>query len=83
MEKRDFNHIKEWLEPLLAKRGLSAEKFARLCGLSRASVYFYMNDCSRPTEETMATMCKVLGVPYSQGLSQYTPKQNGRPSGRR
>jgi transcriptional regulator with XRE-family HTH domain len=77
---RDFNHIQRWLDPKLKQMGLSVERFARLSDLSRSAVYFYRNDQDRPTEETMARMCRVLGVPLCEGLSQYTPKRNGRPT---
>lgn len=74
-----MNRLKTWLDPKLQERKLSYEDFARLCGLSRASIYFYAADKSRPTEETMVVMCQVLGVPLEEGLSQYTPKKRGRP----
>ena len=79
--KRDFNHIKQWLDPHLERLNLTPELFARKCDLSRSSIYFYREDVSRPTEETMARMCRVLGVPFEEGLAQYTPKKNGRPYG--
>ena len=75
----DFNHIKQWLDPLLDKRGWSCEHFANLCGLSRAQIYFYRNDQDRPKESTMAKMCYILGVPFEQGLRQYVPKKVGKP----
>lgn len=59
---------------------MSIEQFANEVGVSRASVYFYFSDQARPTEETMKRMCDVLERPYEEGLRQYTPKKNGRPS---
>jgi hypothetical protein len=78
---KDFNNIKKWLLPKLDAKGVSVEMFASSCGLCRAVVYNYLVDRNRPTEETMASMCRVLGAPLEEGLSQYTPKQRGRPRG--
>lgn len=78
--RRDFNMIGEWLRPLLQAGGMSVEQFSNKVGVSRSAVYHYIKDSHRPTEETMAVMCKVLGRPYSEGLSQYTPRKPGRPS---
>jgi transcriptional regulator with XRE-family HTH domain len=77
MEK-NFNRIKEWLLPKLQEANLSVEQFAHKIGLSRAAIYFYLTDVSRPTEQTMAKMCHALGVPFEEGLAQYTPKLRGR-----
>jgi transcriptional regulator with XRE-family HTH domain len=77
----DFNKIKEWLDPKLKSLGLSAEEFARKCGLSKASIYFYRTDVCRPDVQSMARMCHVLGVPLQEGLAQYAPKVAGRPKG--
>lgn len=77
---KDFNHIKEWLLPQLDTLGLSIENFARKCSLSRASVYFYMEDTYRPSAGIMAKMCAVLGRPLEEGLRQYTPRKVGRPA---
>lgn len=80
-DPKDFNNIREWLVPLLEGKKLSIERFARQVGVSKAVVYFYLSDTSRPTEETMKRMCDVLQVPFEEGLRQYTPKKNGRPKG--
>ena len=77
------NTIREWLVPQLQSMGLTPEQFANMVGISRASLYFYFTDRSRPDTGTMAVMCEVLGVPLEEGLRQYIPKQVGRPSGRR
>ena len=76
-----FNNIRQWLEPQLEAKGLSVERFARRAKLSKALVYFYMSDRHRPSEEAMARMCAVLGVPFQEGLAQYTPNTVGRPKG--
>ena len=77
--EKDFNYIREWLLPMLSDRGQSVEQFARKCGLSRASLYFYLVDKTRPESSTMKKMCEVLGVPFEEGLAQYSPKKIGRP----
>ena len=77
----DFNNIKDWIVPLLEQKGLSLENFAREVGVSRASIYFYMTDKTRPTSVTMKKMCDVLEVPFEEGLAQYTPRPVGRPKG--
>lgn len=78
---KDFNNIKDWLIPILDKKGWSVEEFGRKLGLTRAAVYHYLNDSRRPTEERMSQICKVLGVPLSEGMAQFTPRTLGRPRG--
>lgn len=79
----DFSNIKQWLLPLTDQKGLSLEQLARAVGISRASVYHYMTDRSRPDTQTMMRICDVLGVPHEDGLKQYTPRVEGRPKGYR
>ena len=76
-----YNYLKQWLPPRIKATGLSIEMFARKVDLSRAQVYKYLGDRSRPTTDTMARICKVLDVPLSEGLSQYSDNPNGRPKG--
>ena len=78
---RDYNNIRGWLLPKLESRGFSIERFADSVGVSRAIVYMWLHDQSRPTEQTMSKVCHVLDIPLEEGLSQYTPKPNGRPAG--
>lgn len=78
-EQADFNNLGNWLKPKIEALQLSIEEFANRCGVSRAAVYFYMNDRARPTTGTMAKICRALGVPLEDGLQQYTPKRVGRP----
>lgn len=79
--ERDFNHLKEWLPPLIAAKELSFERFARECGITRAMIYYYIADRYRPESTTMIRMCQVLGVPAEEGLAQYSPRRIGRPPG--
>jgi len=45
----------------------------------KTSVYFYLNDRSRPNPDTMAKLCEVLGIPYAEGVALYcTPRNAGR-----
>jgi transcriptional regulator with XRE-family HTH domain len=74
----NFNRIKEWLDPKLKRMDLSPEEFARTCHLSKASIYFYRVDATRPDVQSMTKMCEVIGVPLEEGLAQYTPRRNGR-----
>ncbi len=80
---QDFSHIKEWILPLADKKGISLERLGRAAGISRASVYHYMSDRSRPDSQTMMRICDALGVPHEEGLAQYTPRKEGRPKGYR
>lgn len=79
--KRDFNHIKEWLLPLIQERDYSVEKLARSVGITRASLYYYLADRTRPTTGVMRRICDVLGRPHEEGLATYTEKPVGRPKG--
>jgi transcriptional regulator with XRE-family HTH domain len=77
----DFNHIKDWLLPIVDEKGLSLEQVARAAGLSKASIYHYINDKRRPSTDAMRKICDVLGVPHEDGLKTFSPKANGRPKG--
>jgi transcriptional regulator with XRE-family HTH domain len=77
----DYNHIKSWLLPKLDEKQMSVEQFANEIGVTRAMVYFYMNDKNRPSEQVMIKMCQVLEVPPEEGMRQYTPRKPGRPKG--
>lgn len=79
MEK-DYNHLKKWLPPLVKKLGLTFEQFARKSKVSRTAIYNYMSDADRPESDTMVRMCRILGVPFEEGLRQYTPKKRGNPN---
>jgi transcriptional regulator with XRE-family HTH domain len=81
MPNDDYNHLKEWLLPKIEKMGLSVEKFSRLAKISRASVYYWFGDVTRPDDQTMARVCQVVGAPLEEGLRQYTPKPEGRRPG--
>jgi len=79
MAKHNGNQIREWLVPKLAAREMSIAQLASAIGVSRAAVYLYLNDQSRPTGYHMARICQVLGVPIEEGLSTYVPRRPGRP----
>lgn len=69
--------------PRDARRTLSMEKFATLIGVSRASVYFWLEDITRPSERSMAKVCNALGESLAEGLAQFSPKRMGRPTGQK
>lgn len=78
---KDFNKIKEWMLPKLDKLGISVEQLAMRAGVGRAAIYHYFTDYARPTEQTMAKICHVIGAPLEEGLQQYTPRIPGRRKG--
>jgi transcriptional regulator with XRE-family HTH domain len=85
-EYRDFNNLKEWITPLLEKKGMSIEELANKTTeagfqLTKTAIYYWMEDKCRPSETSMAAICKVLGRPFEEGLRQYTPRKAGRPVG--
>jgi transcriptional regulator with XRE-family HTH domain len=45
----------------------------------RTTIYNWLSDQRRPTEETMARVCRELKVPLEEGLRQYTPRPRGNP----
>ena len=77
---KDYSHLPVWLRRQLRRVGLTPEKFGQRAKVSRISVYAYLSDRSRPSEQTMAKICRVLGVPFAEGLRQYTPKAVGNPN---
>jgi transcriptional regulator with XRE-family HTH domain len=74
----DYNNIKPWLIPLIDAKGMSIEDLAKAIGVTRAAIYFYLNDKTRPTEQTMIRICQVLERPVEEGMSQYIPRRAGR-----
>jgi|GEM_PF-3476056 len=59
----------------LKMNGLSVEQFARKSGVTRTSIYFYMNDRSRPTLDTLVRMSEAMQIPLSE-LKQHCPTRN-------
>jgi transcriptional regulator with XRE-family HTH domain len=78
---KDYNRLGKWLGQQLLKHSISPEVLANRARVSRASVYFWMADITRPGVQSMVKVCQVLNVPLEEGLAQYTPKENGRPAG--
>ncbi len=78
-KEKDFNNLGPWLSNLLNLRQMSVESLANEIGISRAAIYQYMNDQSRPREQVIIRMCQVLGVDAAEGMNQYTPRKLGRP----
>lgn len=75
----DFNNLEYWMMPLIVKNKLTVETLARKVKVSRSAIYAYFTDRNRPTSQTMLRICHVLGVPFEEGLSQYSPRKRGRP----
>jgi len=76
-----YNHLREYLLPKLAEREMSIEEFARAIDVTRACVYFYLDDRTRPREQVAIRMSQVLGVPAEEVMRQYTPRKVGKPRG--
>jgi transcriptional regulator with XRE-family HTH domain len=81
MSETNFSNLPSWLPRHLKRTGLTPEKLGHRAKISRTTVYRYMYDENRPTAQTMLRICRVLGVPFEEGMGQYTPKKNGRPYG--
>jgi DNA-binding Xre family transcriptional regulator len=59
---------------LLTKRDLTVEQLANRAGISRTSVYFYLERKCFPTTVTFKRICAALEIPFSEGLRYCTPK---------
>ena len=66
-------------EGMLERKGLSVEKFARAIGVTRTSVYNYINDKKRPTTETLRRISEALELPFEEMLTFCTPSKVGHP----
>lgn len=62
----------------LKTNGLSVEKFAAAIGVTRTSVYHYINDKKRPTLSTLMKICKKIGITLAEGKEIITPRESGR-----
>lgn len=83
MPINDFSRLPTWLPKQLARIKLTKEQFAHRVGVSRTTIYRYLYDMDRPSEGTMLRICRVLDIPFEEGLRQYVPKKNGAPFGTR
>jgi transcriptional regulator with XRE-family HTH domain len=75
---RDLLCGTEEKEGLLQLHNLSVEQLAVRCNLTRAAVYYYLNGKTRPSPNSLAKMCDVLGFPYTEALKYITPRVPGR-----
>lgn len=75
------NNLHKWLPAQCERAGISLERLSQLAEVSRASLYKWMADDDRPSEEAMQRVCSALGVDLIEGMNQYTPKKRGRPRG--
>lgn len=81
MSESDWSNLPYWLPKKIMATGLTVEQVAHRIGVSRTMVYEYLADDARPSEQTMLKLCRLLKVPFEEGLAQYVPKKNGRPRG--
>ena len=82
MPNSNFSNLPKWIPRQLKRVGLTKEQLAHRVGVSRTTIYRYIYDMDRPSENTMLNMCRVLDIAFEEGLRQYTPKKNGRPFGK-
>lgn len=47
---------------MLTKLGMTVEQFAVACGLTRASVYYYLKGTTIPSPNTIYKMAEVTGI---------------------
>jgi len=64
---------------MLAILDMSVEKFATACGLTRASVYYYLAGKSLPSSGTLHRMATVLGIPYEELFKLLPTREPGAP----
>jgi hypothetical protein len=88
-KKRDYNNLGKWLPVQIEKTGIPMFKVAMRAGVSRASVYAWMVDKTRPDSETMLKFVQVLAnltgqdstALHAEALSQYINRPEGRKAG--
>lgn len=68
----DFSKLGPWLNDHLLSRNISPEQLADMVGLSRSSVYFYLQDKTRPSRDSISKICEVLQVPLAEAERLYT-----------
>lgn len=86
---KDFNRLKPWIEKQTQLAGLPIYKLANRAGISRASIYAWMNDTTRPDSETLLRVVQVLADHtdqdsaklHAEALAQYTNRPEGRAPG--
>ena len=87
---KDYNHLDKWIPAQIKKTGLPIFKVANRIGISRASIYAWMKDTTRPDSDTMLKFAQVIAgfsgedsdKLFAEGLSQYTNRPEGRKSGK-
>jgi transcriptional regulator with XRE-family HTH domain len=66
-------------EGRLKELGMSVERFAQDCGLTRASVYYYTSGKCLPSASTLLKMAGVLEVPPTQLADLISTREPGKP----
>lgn len=68
---------------MLSRMGMSVEQFALACGLTRTSVYFYLNGKCLPSSQTIHKMATVLRIPSEKLFATLPTRESGAPHGER
>jgi DNA-binding XRE family transcriptional regulator len=61
----------------LKHSGFSVEQFARQIGVTRTSVYFYIEGRSRPKLSTLIKICDIVGITLAEGKQICMPRSSG------
>lgn len=76
----DYNNLPVWLTEQLYKNKMSPEQLSKRSKMSRAAIYFYLTGVNRPTTNSLARICNVLGASLEEARRQYVEKKRGRPT---
>jgi transcriptional regulator with XRE-family HTH domain len=68
---------------ILELLGMTVEQFAVACGLTRASIYYYLNGKTKPSRETIRKFAKVTGIEFEELLAVLPTREEGRQRGMR
>jgi len=90
MATKDFNRLGKWLPEQFKKAGTPLYKVANRSKVSRASLYYWMNDVTRPDSDSLLKVVRVLAdlsgqetdKLFAEALAQYTQRAEGRKPGK-
>lgn len=66
---------------ILELLGMNVEQFAVACGLTRASVYYYLKGKTMPSRQTVRKIANVTGIPFEELLNTLPTREEGRQRG--
>jgi DNA-binding phage protein len=69
----------EFLRSVIEAVGIPPSEVASRCGITRRALYYYMNERSRPAEQTLVKLCEVLGLSPKATAAMFVRKRTGRP----